>query len=45
METTFENYFGTLKVELEKAKEDLKGVEENIKRVIGRDPNESSSFR
>lgn len=32
--------FGTLQSELEHAKDSLKGVDENIKRLIGRDPSE-----
>lgn len=32
--------FGTLQSELEQAKNSLKGVDENIKRLIGRDPSE-----
>lgn len=32
--------FGTLQSELEEAKVTLKGVDENIKRLIGRDPSE-----
>lgn len=32
--------FGTLQTELENAKNTLKGVDENIKRLIGRDPSE-----
>ncbi|EFA07683.2 pinin [Tribolium castaneum] len=32
--------FGTLQSELEQAKSSLKGVDENIKRLIGRDPSE-----
>lgn len=42
MESTgIKKYYGTLQVELDRAKEDLKGVEESIKKMIGRDPNES----
>ncbi|RZF43213.1 hypothetical protein LSTR_LSTR009017 [Laodelphax striatellus] len=33
-------WYGDLQAAKEKAKEDLKGVEENIKKIIGRDPNE-----
>lgn len=40
METTIKRFYGSLQVELERAKEDLKGVEESIKKIIGRDPNE-----
>ncbi|XP_075222862.1 desmosome associated protein-like protein pinnin isoform X2 [Lycorma delicatula] len=40
MESTIMKVYGSLQAELEKAKEDLKGVEENIKKIIGRDPNE-----
>lgn len=32
--------FGTLQSELEQAKTSLKGVDENIKRLIGRDPSD-----
>lgn len=32
--------FGSLQSELEEAKNNLKGVDENIKRLIGRDPSE-----
>ena len=32
--------FGTLQSELEQARDSLKGVDENIKRLIGRDPSE-----
>ena len=32
--------FGTLQSELEQAKNSLKGVDENIKRLIGRDPSD-----
>lgn len=35
---------GALKEQIEKAKENLKGVEENIVRITGRDPNEKESF-
>uniref|UniRef100_A0A1B6IY81 Pinin n=1 Tax=Homalodisca liturata TaxID=320908 RepID=A0A1B6IY81_9HEMI len=45
MEPTIKRFYGTLQVELERAKEDLKGVEESIKKIIGRDPNESPSIR
>lgn len=42
MESTgIKKYYGSLQVELDRAKEDLKGVEESIKKMIGRDPNES----
>lgn len=45
METTIKRCYGTLKVELERAKQDLRGVEENIKKMIGRDPSEGLSQR
>lgn len=32
--------FGVLQSELEQAKDSLKGVDENIKRLIGRDPSD-----
>lgn len=32
--------FGTLQAELELAKSNLKGLNENIKRIIGRDPSD-----
>lgn len=32
--------FGTLQAELELAKSNLKGLNENIKRIIGRDPTD-----
>lgn len=35
--------FGTLQSELEQARDSLKGVDENIKRLIGRDPSELQS--
>lgn len=38
-------FYGSLKAELDKAKEDLKEVEENIKKIIGRDPNEGPPNR
>lgn len=35
--------FGTLQFELEQAKLSLKGVDENIKKLIGRDPSENQN--
>lgn len=40
MATEILKSFGTLQSELEQAKSVLKGVDENIKRLIGRDPSE-----
>lgn len=40
MATEILKSFGTLQTELENAKNTLKGVDENIKRLIGRDPSE-----
>lgn len=40
MATEILKSFGTLQSELEQAKTSLKGVDENIKRLIGRDPSE-----
>ena len=34
------NLTGDLDAELEKARANLRGVEDNIKRVFGKDPNE-----
>lgn len=45
MSSSIANVYGSLQAELEKAKEDLKGVEENIKKIIGRDPNEGPPNR
>jgi len=42
MATAVLKTFGALQEELEKAKENLKGVDDSIKRIIGRDPNEST---
>lgn len=43
MTTEILKSFGTLQSELEQAKSVLKGVDENIKRLIGRDPSELAS--
>lgn len=40
MATEILKSFGTLQSELEQAKSSLKGVDENIKRLIGRDPSD-----
>ncbi|KRT80606.1 hypothetical protein AMK59_5861 [Oryctes borbonicus] len=40
MATEILKSFGTLQYELEQAKSSLKGVDENIKRLIGRDPSD-----
>jgi pinin len=40
MATEIMKSFGALQAELEKAKDNLKGVDEHIKKLIGRDPNE-----
>ncbi|KAI4469240.1 pinn [Holotrichia oblita] len=40
MATEILKSFGTLQYELEQARSSLKGVDENIKRLIGRDPSE-----
>lgn len=40
MATEILKSFGTLQHELEQAKSSLKGVDENIKRLIGRDPSD-----
>ncbi|XP_039281637.1 pinin [Nilaparvata lugens] len=45
MESSIMKVYGSLQAELEKAKEDLKGVEENIKKIIGRDPNDGPPSR
>lgn len=40
MATEIMKSFGALQAELEKAKDNLKGVDEHIKKLIGRDPSE-----
>uniref|UniRef100_A0A1B6D1H6 Pinin n=1 Tax=Clastoptera arizonana TaxID=38151 RepID=A0A1B6D1H6_9HEMI len=45
MTSVIKNVYGSLQEELKRAKEDLKGVEENIKKIIGRDPNEGPPNR
>lgn len=40
MATEIMKSFGALEAELEKAKDKLKGVDEHIKKLIGRDPSE-----
>lgn len=45
MASTIMKFYGSLKAELDRAKEDLKEVEENIKKIIGRDPNEGPPSR
>lgn len=45
MATEILKSFGTLQSELEQAKSSLKGVDENIKRLIGRDPSEITTQR
>lgn len=40
MATEIMKSFGALQAELERAKDNLKGVDENIRKLIGRDPSE-----
>lgn len=37
--------FGTIQDELDKAKSNLKGLNDNIRRIVGRDPSDATQLR